>query len=43
MPEHVRAVAYRERCQAMSGPRIGRWSVVLCVGCYGRWGLGGLV
>lgn len=44
--EHVHVVAYRERCQAgvelMSGPRIGGWSAVLCVGWYGR-GIAGLV
>lgn len=38
-------VACRERCQArvaalMLGPRIGGWSVVLCVGWYGRGDFG---
>lgn len=34
--KHMCGVAFRERCQAMLGPRIGGWCVVLCVGCHGR-------
>lgn len=41
---HVYIVAYREKCwvgqELMSGPRIGKWSVELCVKWYGRGAVG---